>query len=122
MGSRPIRVPAKTKRSIRDIPVMMSGFMSGIFVAFITSDFIYLFFIRLMPYAAAVPSIVEMTVEVIARTTVFLSAPSVISSRKSSLYHLREKPSMTAVLLPELKLKYISTAIGAKRNTKISTR
>ena len=69
-----------TKRSIIDIPVTISGFIIGICVADIVTFFICLFLILEMPYAAAVPIIVEISDDKIAKMSVFLSAFNVAVS------------------------------------------
>ena len=68
-----------------------------------------------MPTAAAVPMTVEMTEAETARISVLPTALSVSESRKSSRYHLREKPEKTERLLASLKEKTSRIAMGAKR-------
>ena len=64
-----------------------------------------------------------MTVEtreaLIARITVFLTAPSVSASFRSSRYQLSEKPEKTDRLLASLNEKNSKIAMGAKRNIMI---
>ena len=116
---RPMSRPAKTNMSIREIPVMMSGFTMGIFVTVFMAAFIYLLRSLLMPTAAAVPITVEMRAAHTASTRGFFKAPRVLVSWKSSLYQYREKPENTDRLLPLLKENTSRMMIGAKRKRKI---
>ena len=117
---RPKRRPTKTNMSIREMPVMISGFIIGMFVTVSKAVFRYLRRSRWMPTAAAVPMAVEMIEAVTASTSVFCSARSVSSSLNSSRYHLTEKSENTLRLFVALKLNTSRIAIGAKRNRKMS--
>ena len=68
------RLPTKTNISISEMPVMISGFIIGMSVTVMTAAFRYFLRIFEIPYAAAVPITVDMTAEVTARITEFLSA------------------------------------------------
>ena len=68
-----------------------------------------------MPTAAAVPMTVEISAAATARISVLRTALRVSVSRKSSRYHLREKPEKTERLLASLKEKTSKIAMGAKR-------
>ena len=80
------------KRSIRDIPVTISGLIRGKFVTFLIRPFAVLFFMEYTPIAASVPSIVAITLATRATISVFIKDSIISSLEKSSLYHLREKP------------------------------
>ena len=107
--------PTNTNISISEIPVMISGFIMGMFVTVSIVARRYLLRIRLMPTAAAVPMTVETTDALSARISVFRTAPSVSASFISSRYQLREKPEKTERLLASLNEKNSSIAIGANR-------
>ena len=76
----PMRRPAKTNISIREIPVMISGFTMGRFVTVFMAAFIYLLRSLFMPTAAAVPMMVDRMAAQRARISVFRRAPSVFAS------------------------------------------
>jgi len=85
------------------------------FVTEVIAFFIYLFLIRYIPSAAAVPITVERKAEERARIRVFFKAVKVsgdVLGLKSSIYHLSEKPSKIAVLFVALKEKRIRVIIG----------
>ena len=65
-----------------------------------------------IPSAAAVPIIVAMRADKTAKISVFLSASKVSGELNSSIYHLKLKPSNTAVLFAELNEKKIRVTIG----------
>ena len=76
--------PKNTNMSISEMPVMMSGFITGMSVAVSSAARRYLLRIRFMPTAAAVPIAVDTSDATTARMSVFLSALSVSPSRNSS--------------------------------------
>ena len=57
----PMRRPKKTNISIREMPVMISGFTMGRLVTVFMAAFMYLLRSLFMPTAAAVPMMVEST-------------------------------------------------------------
>ena len=62
--------------------------------------------------AASVPRMVAMTAAITATAMVTCSACMMERSRNSSAYHLKEKPSHLARLLPALKDWKIITTMG----------
>ena len=115
----PNSLPTKTNISINEIPVIISGFVIGMFVTVSIAVLYHLLRSLLMPTDAAVPRTEEIAVAEKASTSEFLSASSVLRSLSSSLYHLSENPLKTERLLPSLKENTSKIAIGANRNMKI---
>ena len=107
--------PMKTNISIREMPVIMSGFVMGMSVTVFSTARTPRERSLLMPTAAAVPITVEITVALAASTRVFRRASRVFRSLSNSRYHFREKPENTERLLASLKENTSSTAMGAKR-------
>ena len=116
----PNSLPTKTNISIREIPVMISGFVMGISVTVFITALDHFARSLLMPTAAAVPMIVEITVAEAARTKVLRTASRVLRSFSSSRYHFREKPVNFTGSLDSLKEKTITTAIGRYIRKKIN--
>ena len=116
---RPMSRPAKTKRSIREMPVMMSGLTMGMLVTVFMAESMVRLLSLLMPTAAAVPRMVERMEADRARMRVFFRAPRVLVSWRSSWYQWRENPENTDRLLPLLKEKTSRMAMGAKRKRKM---
>ena len=114
----PMRRPKKTNISIREMPVMISGFTMGRLVTVFMAAFMYLLRSLFMPTAAAVPMMVESSAAHRARIRVLRRAPRVSSSWKSSLYQYRENPSSTERLLPLLKENTSMMRMGANRKRK----
>ena len=108
-----------TKRSIMEIPVTISAFKRGIFVAprYIVWFF---FFIALIPIAARVPMTVEITAASRVICRVVAKAVMIVSLWKHLLYHSSVKPPQVTREVELLKLKKMRTAIGRYKNIKIS--
>ena len=117
----PKSLPTNTNMSMRDIPVMISGFTIGMFVVVSMAVFRNLFLRLFIPTAAAVPRTVDMTDAESARMRVFLRDPRVSESLKSSLYQNREGSEKTERLFEPLNENTRSISIGAKRNSIIRT-
>ena len=115
----PKRRPTNTNMSMREMPVMISGLIMGILVRLSRAVRKYLLRSLFMPTAAAVPMTVEISAAATARISVLRTALRVSVSRKSSRYHLREKPEKTERLLASLKEKTSKIAMGAKRKSMI---
>ena len=115
----PKSLPTNTNISIREIPVIISGFVIGIFVTVSIAVLYHRLRSLLMPTDAIVPRNTDIAVAENASTSEFLSASSVFASLNSSLYHFSEKPVKTERLLPSLNENIRSMIIGVNRKANI---
>ena len=117
--ARPKSRPTNTNISIREMPVMISGFVMGMSVATFSVARSHLERSFMMPTEAAVPMTVEIAIADTARSRVLRTLCRVASSRSSSRYHFKEKPENTLRLLASLKENTKRMAMGANRKMKM---
>ena len=121
MVPNPRLTPNAIKQSIREIPVTISAFISGILFIPITIV-LGTFFMLLIPMHATVPIMVAISADRNAMIRVFHKADMIRLLLNSCSYHFRLKPSHWDIYFELLNDRIISATIGTYRKIKIPTR